>query len=208
MFNELTNRLSKEITDNIIANTSKEFDKRIDLIGSKKELSDIKTDINFDTRIKISIENDLGNNDEFKENSDIAKTEYQKRIDLAKLSPGEWSGEPGESTLTLPTGEKIEYKNGYPKFDEYSKGNVEIRMTSDKDKNWAMAKQEYAKKWSEEKKDGKEVWTPADVAEYKKNNNLVFHECEDMKTCQLISENIHKNAKHSGGRHECKIRGL
>jgi len=55
MFNELANNLSKEIAKKTTDNVTKEFDKRIDINDSKKDLSNIKNDINFDNRIKLPI---------------------------------------------------------------------------------------------------------------------------------------------------------
>ena len=185
-------------TGEVAKNTSKDIDKRID-VGKIKEHS-LGSEKNNDIDKKIEVS---------KKKIEIDKVkEYNDRIKQAESSDGEWSGKVGESTLTLKTGEKVEYKDGYPNFTPYSKGDVKINnMTSDKDTNWAYAKKAYAEKWNKECKDGKSNWTDNDVAKYKKDNDLVFHECEDMKTCQLVPKHIHRAAQHYGGRHECKIRG-
>ncbi|MDE6978879.1 MAG: HNH endonuclease, partial [Helicobacter sp.] len=66
-----------------------------------------------------------------------------------------------------------------------------------------------AEQWTIENKEGKE-WSAQDVREYRKENNLTWHERSDMKTLDLVPQEIHGNVPHSGGISACKnkIRGV
>lgn len=144
---------------------------------------------------------------------------------------GEWTGEKGDSTWkpekeTIPDPENgkkgnpdrltwaqilekygiegIEFKDGYPDFSPVSQGEVEIDdFTQSRDKNFAQADEKLAEQWTKENKDGKE-WTPRDVYDYRKENNLTWHEKEDCKTMQLVPAEIHNNTPHAGGISEIK----
>lgn len=134
---------------------------------------------------------------------------------------GEWSGEVGNSIWfpdrdyipKRPPGNKktwgkildeygiegIRFKDGEPDFSTIAEANVEIGdFSTDRNANFTQADEKLAQKWSIENKEGKQ-WTPEDVAEYRKENKLSWHERSDMKTLDLVPQEIHGNIPHSGG---------
>lgn len=142
---------------------------------------------------------------------------------------GDWEGERGESRFIIkdPAAKEIcdekgvpgvEYKNCVPDFTDYSEGEVKIdHMTSNRDRvfedaftgittksNFEQAREKFAEKFNEEKRDGKTDWTPKDIKNYLKDHQLTMHECSDRKTIQLIPTAIHDCCSHSGGVAECK----
>ena len=142
------------------------------------------------------------------------------RIDLAKRSDGEWSGEVGDSELT-PNDEGVRetmaefgettvgYKDGVVDFSPFSRETVQVdEMTPDIVTNRANAYRAVAEKWNKEAKDGRTNWAQTDVREWKQNENLTFHECSDLKTIQFVPANIHEACKHTGGRYEAKCRDM
>ena len=93
----------------------------------------------------------------------------------------------------------IEFKDGEPDFTPVSEGTVEIEdFTDDRNGNFTQADEKLAEKWTTEGKDGKE-WTAQDVKEYRKENNLTWHERSDMKTLDLVPQEVHGNISHHGG---------
>lgn len=127
----------------------------------------------------------------------------------------------------------VEYKDGYPDFapftahdSEWGKinGQVEIgHMTDQRENpawdygrrpsgaghdqnydlgNFAQADNEIA---NQLRNSYPEV-TGADIAAYRKANRLIWHECADGKTMQLVPEEIHNACRHSGGVSEMKYR--
>lgn len=134
---------------------------------------------------------------------------------------GEWCGKAGDSTW-LPNEEEIpkrplgnektwgeilkkyevdgiEFKDGEPDFTPFSEGTVEIEdFTDDRNANFTQADEKLAEQWTAEGKDGKE-WTAQDIKEYRKENQLSWHERSDMKTLDLTPQEVHGNVPHSGG---------
>lgn len=90
----------------------------------------------------------------------------------------------------------IEFKDGFPVFDEISRGTVQIDDfetggSDAKDRNFkradiAMAEQRGC--------------TPQEVKEWRDNNNYTWHECEDKCTMQKVPNEVHANVPHDGGR--------
>lgn len=136
-------------------------------------------------------------------------------------SGGEWTGEPGNSEWVpdndvipkQPPGnelaweeikekygiESIPFNDGEPDFSAVSEATVEIDdFTTDRNMNFTQADEACAKKWTEEDKDGRS-WTAADVKEYRKENQLSWHERSDQKTMDLVPQEVHGNVPHSGG---------
>lgn len=105
--------------------------------------------------------------------------------------------------------EGIEYRDYIPDFAPVAKETVTIdNMTSKIETNKAQAYKALADRWSAEGHPDKEGnpktdWTSRNVDEWKKENDLTFHECSDMKTCQFVPWDIHSYYRHSGGRSEC-----
>lgn len=158
------------------------------------------------------------------------QSSYKERLDRTPVTGerGAWNGKPGESRY-VPNSETergakalsklseyqlsgIDYKDAIPDFSKCAEESVEIDMTEYRRSNplesivgnFEKADTECAKKWNEECKDGKTDWTHRDIATYRTNNNMTWHECVDKKTCQLISRDIHEFFGHSGGVFECK----
>jgi len=94
----------------------------------------------------------------------------------------------------------IPFKDGYPDFSEIAEESVEIDDFSDnRNTNFNQADNKTAEKWNTEGKDGRTDWKASEVAQYRKDNNLTWHECEDTKTLQLVPSEVHNNISHSGG---------
>ncbi len=118
--------------------------------------------------------------------------------------------------------EGVEYKDGVPDFYFLSEATVEIPDMTEhrgntrpdgKPGNYEQAYKTLANKFNNEEKDGRTDWTTRDVQAWAKKHpelhdgqNLSVHENSDMKTCELIREDVHLFFKHIGGCAECKIR--
>lgn len=135
---------------------------------------------------------------------------YSKKEDREMYLPqeGKWEGEVGDSKFILDNKEVnqelkkyhldgIEYKNCVPDFSKCSEVTTKIdKITPDLVTNF----KEFSKKLVAEGKFASE----REVLEFKQKNNLQFHECSDMKTCQLVPISIHEAFKHTGGRFEAR----
>ena len=142
---------------------------------------------------------------------------YKDRID--QVPKQGWEGIIGESKCKTNNEEVnrelakygldgVDYKNAIPDegFKKCSEAVVSIKdFSSNRKRNFNQAYNECAKKWNQENKYGKSDWTGRKVEDYKKDNNLVWHECSNRKECCLIKEAIHEAFSHSGGHKECKI---
>ena len=65
--------------------------------------------------------------------------------------------------------------------------------------NFQQADIEAARLWRNQKKDGRDDWTAADVAKYRKANKLTWHERWDGHTMDLVPRCIHNHFTHTGG---------
>lgn len=159
---------------------------------------------------------------------------YDERLKRTPIENGYYEGERGESKFvpsdTTERGraaieklsekglDGIEYKNAEPDFSKCAEVTVQIEnMTEnrldyiDSDKkyqkgNFSQANIKCAEQWNIMTKDGKSDWNEQSVEQYRKNNNLSWHECADTKTMHLIPSEIHTFFSHTGGVFECKIR--
>lgn len=129
---------------------------------------------------------------------------------------GSWEGERGESKF-VPKSETalgaaacqdldrygldgIVYSHGVPDFSPVAEGTVKVEgFSENRPANFKLAYEALSERWNQEKHDGRSDWTPTDIRQFKKDNNLVWHECLDMETMQLIPESIHKSCSHLGG---------
>ena len=85
----------------------------------------------------------------------------------------------------------IEFKDGYPVFDDIARGTVEIEdFTDDRDSNFSQANEAMAEL---------KGCTPEEVEQWMKDNNYTWHECQDCKTMQKVPNEIHANIPHEGG---------
>ena len=177
-------------------------DRRIDIT----QKTDITKSVDFDPDRRLSY------NIEKKGETCVPEkfyTSWEQREDLFPKN-GEWSGKPGNSkfisnnvevnTELIKFGlDGIEYKNGVPDFSKCSLKTCKIdSMTSDLITNF--------KSFTNKMVNEGEFSSKREVAEYKSNMNLAFHECSDMHTCQLVPLKIHQTFTHTGGRLECKER--
>lgn len=90
----------------------------------------------------------------------------------------------------------IEFKDGEPDFSPVCHGEVEIDgFSDDRQKNYTKADIELA---------NERDCTPREAVQYRKENNLTWHECKDQKTMQLVPASVHGNISHSGGISEAK----
>lgn len=92
--------------------------------------------------------------------------------------------------------DKIPFKDGFPVFDDISKGTVEIDGfetggSDAKDRNFKRADIELAKQRG---------CTPEEVRKWREENNYTWHECEDKRTMQKVPNEVHANVPHDGGR--------
>jgi hypothetical protein len=94
----------------------------------------------------------------------------------------------------------VRFKDGYPDFSEISKGDVRIDdFSTDRTKNFAQADMKFAEQKN---------MAPEDVSSWRKENRHTWHECEDMRTMQLVPSEVHGNIAHSGGVSRAKAGGL
>lgn len=112
----------------------------------------------------------------------------------------------------------IGYHNAEPAFSTCSEATVEIDdMTehrsdyldedgNQKKGNFSQADTKCAEFWNLENKDGRNDWKAVSVREYRHEHLLSWHERCDMKTMDLVPQEIHSWASHSGGVAECKAR--
>lgn len=137
---------------------------------------------------------------------------------------GKWEGKEGESIwrpdrewvpsnpLTNPDGKTmgeildghgidgIEFNNNDPDFSPVSEGTVEIDDFSvDRDSNYEQADTKLAEQWNVDVKDGRTNWTSDEIAQYRKENALSWHERKDMKSMDLVPTDVHGNIPHDGG---------
>ena len=156
--------------------------------------------------------------------SSIDNPLFSKLEDRIKFTPregsgGRWSG--GElqrgNSKWIPLDAKvkenlakygqdgIDFKNGVADFSKVSEQTVEIdHMTEFRPDNFKQADTKCAEVWN--LRDGGGNWNAEQVKQYRKDNNLTWHERSDMKHCDLVSRDIHGGIRHSGGVYECKIR--
>ncbi len=112
----------------------------------------------------------------------------------------------------------IVYRNAEPDFEVCSEAVVKISgMTENRENytdsdgetvfgNFAQADIELANIWCLNKRNGREDWKPGDVFDYRKANNLSWHEKCDMETMVLVRSEINLFFNHSGGCSECRMR--
>jgi filamentous hemagglutinin len=136
-------------------------------------------------------------------NADYAST-YKQRLDQTPTNNanGEWVGYRGESTYISNKPEVkalldkegvvgIKYNNGIPDFSPVSKGQVEIKgMTANRAKNFDKADAALAEQRGV---------TPKEIKQWRAENNLTWHECNDTRTMQVVPSEINGTFGHLGG---------
>jgi len=135
--------------------------------------------------------------------ADYAST-YKKRLDQTPTNSadGEWVGFRGESTYVSNNPKVkallnkdgvigIKYNNGIPDFSPVSKGQVEIEgMTANRAKNFDKADAALAQERGV---------TTKEIKQWRVENNLTWHECNDMRTMQAVPSEINGAFGHLGG---------
>ena len=112
----------------------------------------------------------------------------------------------------------INYRNAEPDFEPCAEAVVKISdmtdnrenytndLGEDKSGNFSQADVKLAEKWNLENRGGRNNWKGRDVLNYRKANNLTWHEKCDTKTMVLVRTEINHFFKHSGGCSECRKR--
>ena len=80
---------------------------------------------------------------------------------------------------------------------------ADFHMKYDKPGNFEQADALTAEQWTADARDGRE-WTAGDVAQYRQEHDLTWHECNDMQTMQMIPSEINADFGHLGGVGEIK----
>lgn len=120
---------------------------------------------------------------------------------------GHWTGERGESDFVLDeplkiNGKKITkvtYKNAVPDFSPYQKAQVKISvMTNKRSQNFSEADKVLAELWTRTKFQGKS-WKPKEVKQYRKANQLTWHEMSNGEYMQLVPTELNQTFTHYGG---------
>ncbi len=161
--------------------------------GNFKEIADIRSEVfKFDNLNRMLPEN--GGVWEGEKGDSIWKP---NRDEIPKKPPG--NDETWGEILDKYGVEGIEFKDGEPDFTPFAEGTVEIDdFTEDRNANFTQADEQLAEQWTAEGKDGKE-WSAQDIKDYRKENNLSWHERSDTKTLDLVPQEVHGNVPHSGG---------
>lgn len=104
--------------------------------------------------------------------------------------------------------DRVSYQDAVPDFSKFSEATVKIDhmspMRQGRGGNFEQADQKCAVLWNQMGRDGRTDWAARDVADFRRNNGLSWHECNDRKTCQMIPTEINDYFGHLGGVAECK----
>lgn len=97
----------------------------------------------------------------------------------------------------MTNGEAIPFSNGRPNFSKWVKGEVEINVIGDNNKDFGAADKAFAIQQNWLKKNGQP--NASDSERYRKSNKLTWHHNEDGMTMQLVPTDLHANIPHEGG---------
>ncbi|MCD8193452.1 MAG: DUF6531 domain-containing protein [Tannerellaceae bacterium] len=114
-------------------------------------------------------------------------------------SDGHWTGKPGDSTWksnktdvnSITKNKGIEFKDGYPDFSPYSKGNYNFKDLDGTDKDFDKVYERVMKQKKLNSKNAAKEWLKA--------KGLTPHHHQNGRTIQLIPTALHKNVPHEGG---------
>ena len=70
--------------------------------------------------------------------------------------------------------------------------------------NFEKADQALAEHWTKIKYKGKS-WTAREIAQYRTDNKLTWHEMNNMESIQLVPTDVNSTFGHLGGVRECEI---
>ena len=166
----------------------------------KEKLAELKKDIHY-----VGYDDRL--NQTPTEESYLGKWEDERGESMFVPDDSTGQGKRAKEKLAEYGLEGIEYNDAEPDFSKCSEATVEIdSMTEDRPNNFAQADKKCAEQWNKEGKDGRTDWTSVEVREYRRESKLSWHERCDMKTMDLVHQDIHTFFSHSGGVAECKAR--
>ena len=108
---------------------------------------------------------------------------------------GEWHPDPntprGKKVLEETGGKPVKFKDGYPDFSPYAKDKVEIPMTGNREKDFALARDEMRRKTGDSNWPGR----PGETTP----KGYTWHHNENGTTMELVPTKLHENVTHSGG---------
>lgn len=154
---------------------------------------------------------------EFFEKYHTPYSTYNARLVKTPIEGGSWTGTRGESDfvldnpIKLPNGKtvtKITYRNAVPDFSPFQVARVKIpNMTNNRYSikrlnikgNFEQADTVLAEYWSRIRYEGKANWTASDIATYRTNNGLTWHEMNDLQSMQLVPTEVNGTFGHLGG---------
>lgn len=118
----------------------------------------------------------------------------------ARHSEGVTGGRDGKNTIYahFEDGETVSVSH---RADKSSMADLHMKYS--KPGNFEQADVLAAEQWTAEGRDGRE-WTADDVAQYREDHGLTWHECNDMETMQMIPEAVNADFGHLGGVGEYK----
>lgn len=143
---------------------------------------------------------------DYREQAQENSKEFVQRI---PISDGKWTGEPGNSKW-VPDDHRvlsdqqsikdlkdkygrdgIPFKDREPDFSEVAHETVKIEnFTNQRHKNFAQADKKFAEK---------KGITPAEARQFRKDNQLSWHERSELGVMDLVPQDIHNAIPHSGG---------
>ncbi len=121
-------------------------------------------------------------------------------------SNGSWEGEVGNSgwkstkpeVIAVTKGKSVEFKNGFPDFSPWSKGEVKLpNMKGNHDSDFKAADKLFAEQKGWFKEDGSADWKK--VQKLRDDNSLTWHHHEDCTTMQLVPSDLNNKISHTGG---------
>ncbi|MGL5010936.1 MAG: HNH endonuclease, partial [Paracoccaceae bacterium] len=99
---------------------------------------------------------------------------------------GEWVPDPGSDLAkAIHPKTSVTYENGFPKFGEFSQGQVKIPLSGDTANDLKLADEMFRKQTGQ--------------ADWVRDPTMTWHHVQDGTTMQLVPGAINGNAGHAGG---------
>jgi hypothetical protein len=128
------------------------------------------------------------------------------------VNKGTWTGEGGNSgwvsdkpaVTRITEGEAVPFKDGFPEFSKWSKGDVEIEgMIGDHYYDFKKADEAFAKQKGWKNADG--TWDVSQAKKFRESSGSTWHHHQNMTTMQLVPASINNKIPHTGGASLVKI---
>lgn len=119
----------------------------------------------------------------------------------ARHSRGLPDGRDSQNTIYADFDDDGEMISSSHRADKESMADLHLKY--DQPGNFEQADILTAQQWTADFRDERE-WTAEEVAQYREDNGLTWHECNDMETMQMIPEPINRDFGHLGGVGEVK----